>query len=314
MASLTVGQALVSRWFVHRVGVAMGLSAFGAALPGVVFPMLVVWALPQIGWRHLLEISAGAIAFLALPAILIVARNRPTLEEGADYVGERLLTAKAPTLTYQQILSRRNFWITILVFLSLQIGFQSVLVNFAPLAMSYGATITRVGILLTLMNVSALVAKLTAGLAADRWGNRLPLVIAASSVALGQALLLFSGSHGGLLFPALLLIGITGATWTLLASATVAEFGADNFGRAYGLVSGFTPICIFCAPLLARVKEVTGAYTPGLILLLLIAIAGALIGLQLEERPKSGRRTQVGGGSGATPTSRATIQRATSRD
>ena len=40
-----------------------------------------------------------------------------------------------------------------------------------------------------------------------------------------------------LLFAGMILLGVTGGAWTLLASATAAEFGPRGFGRAYGVIA-----------------------------------------------------------------------------
>jgi MFS family permease len=43
--------ALISRWFVRRLGLALGLSAFGIGMAGVLLPPVVAVILPTVGWR-----------------------------------------------------------------------------------------------------------------------------------------------------------------------------------------------------------------------------------------------------------------------
>jgi len=285
-ASAVQGQAIVSRWFVRRVGVAMGLTAFGAALAGVIFPSLIVWLLPILGWRRVWWLFAAAIALVVLPLVVAVARDRPTQEEGRRYVGSGPPTRVAAKLRLVQIASRRNFWITIGVFIPVQCSFMSVGVNFAPLVTSYGFSPATAGILLSLMSAAALCAKLLSGLAADRFGNRPPLVVAALCVSLGVGVIAVSAHNLSLLVAGVVLVGCAGACWTLLASATVAEFGPHDFGRAYGLISALTPVGSLAAPLLARVEEVSGSYTPGLAALCVLALCGAGLALFLKEKAR----------------------------
>ena len=282
-ASAVQGQAVVSRWFVRRVGVAMGLTAFGAALAGVIFPSLIVWLLQILGWREVWWLFSAAIAGIALPLVVAVARDRPTEEEGRYYIGSGEPLRADSKLGLAQIVRRRNFWVTIGVFIPVQCCFMSVSVNFAPMVMSYGLSSTSAGILLSLMSAAALCAKLLSGLAADRFGNRPPLVGAALCVSLGMGVIIISPHQPALLVVGVLLVGCAGACWTLLASATVAEFGANDFGRAYGLISAFTPVGSLAAPLLARVEEIGGSYRPGLMALGLLACCGAGVALLLKE-------------------------------
>jgi MFS family permease len=285
-ASAVQGQAVVSRWFVRRVGVAMGLTAFGAALAGVIFPSLIVWLLQIVGWREVWWIFAAAIGLLVTPLVVFVARDRPTEEEGRRYIGAGAAKRATSRLSLAQIMSRRNFWITIGVFIPVQCCFQSVSVNFAPLVTSYGLSPTGAGVMLSVMSAAALCAKLLSGLASDRFGNRPPLVGAALCVALGMGVIIMAPHHPALLVLGVLLVGCAGACWTLLASATVAEFGSGDFGRAYGLISAFTPVGSLAAPLLARVQEVGGSYRPGLAALALLALCGAGVALLLRESPR----------------------------
>src|SRR5690606_8151183 len=87
-ASAVPAQALVSRWFVKRAGLAMGLTAFGASAGGILAPPLVVTLLPQVGWRETWWLGAAVIGLLALPAIVLAVRDRPGPQDSKAYVGE----------------------------------------------------------------------------------------------------------------------------------------------------------------------------------------------------------------------------------
>jgi MFS family permease len=280
-------QAVVSRWFVRRVGLAMGITAFGLAAAGVVFPSLIVWLLPMLGWRRVWWMFAGVIGVIILPAVLGVMRDRPRPEDGLHYVGERTVNPDAVKLGVMDIFRRRNFWITIGVFVPVQCCFMSVSINLAPLVISHGFSPTMSGLLLSSMSAAALAAKLASGMISDRLGNRAPLVLVALITACGVLMLAFSGHHLPMLLGAMIMIGLAGGIWTLLASATAAEFGAEGFGSAYGLISAFTILGSLAPPVLARIEELTGTYVTGLVGLSLFAVAGAVLGLFLKEKRMS---------------------------
>ena len=52
-------QTLMTRWFVAQRGLAIGISATGTNLGGIVFPLLVAYGLAQVGWRETFVWLAG---------------------------------------------------------------------------------------------------------------------------------------------------------------------------------------------------------------------------------------------------------------
>jgi uncharacterized membrane protein (GlpM family) len=77
---------------------------------------------------------------------------------------------------------------------------------------------------------------------------------------------------------------LSAGSWTLLASATAAEFGKQGFGRAFGLVCVFPPFAAIAPPVVARLREVSGTYSTGLAGLAVLAVLGAGAALLLRER------------------------------
>lgn len=282
-ASSIQGQALVSRWFERRRGLAMGLTAFGAALAGVIFPPLIVWLMPEIGWRGVWWLAGALIAFVAAPLVVLAARDHPRGEERGLYVVEEVRTRTAATLSFRQIVRRRNFWITIGAFLSAQSAFTAVSVNMAPFTLANGHGPGLAALMMSVLNVAALAAKLSAGMLADRFGNRLPLVLMALLCASGIVVLALAARDVALLTVGVALVGTGGAGWTLLASSTAAEFGSDNFGRAFGLISALTTLNMVSPPLFALMNERSGSYLSGFVLLGALAVGGALLATRLVQ-------------------------------
>lgn len=277
-------QTVVSRWFVHRAGLAMGLTAFGLALAGVMFPSLIVWLLPVLGWRILWRIFAAIIAFVILPLILLGMRDKPDHRDSDAYTDNERHTAPVSTLTAREVFSRRNFWVTVAVFVPIQCASITMTVNLAPIVTSYGFSPKVAGLMIAALSISALVAKLVAGVAADRFGNRLPMIVTALLCAGGLAALVNSSGNLSLLTSAFIMIGFSAGVWTLLASATAAEFGREGFGRAFGLVCIFPPVASLAPPIVARLEELSGSYTLGLSSLSALAVLSACLACLLREQ------------------------------
>jgi MFS family permease len=283
-SSTVPAQALVSRWFVKRVGTAMGVTSFGLAAAAVVFPPVIALLLPQLGWRMIFWIFGGVIAFICLPVILLVIRDRPTPEEGAYYVGTGGRPAHSSTLTVREVFRRRNFWVTVGVFVPIQCVVMGVQVNLAPIVASHGFSPTTAGLLISAGAIGGLFSKLVSGLLADRLGNRIPLVVVSLISATGAVVLAFLGDQLPMLYLAMILIGLSGGVWTLLASATAAEFGPQGFGRAFGIIAAFTPLGAVAPPIVARLQEASGSYAAGLAGLAVFVLGGAGVALLMREK------------------------------
>jgi MFS family permease len=162
----------------------------------------------------------------------------------------------------------------------MQCASMGVSINLAPIVLSRGFHLQTAGLLLSVFSAAALVAKLGSGLLADRLGNRTPLALLAVSTAAGTSLLAVA-HQAGALYGAVALVGLSGGIWTMLASATAAEFGPQGFGRAYGVISAFTPLGSLAPPVVAWLYERQGDYAGALLALAAFALVvgggGALL-------------------------------------
>jgi MFS family permease len=271
-----LGQALVSRWFVKRVGLAMGVVAAGGTLGSVIVPPVLAKLLPMIGWRWTWWLWAVLIVGVTVPLSLLIARDRPGPRDGRDYLGAKPPRPAAPALPAREILLRRNFWIILAAFLPTQFAYQTVSINMAPLLASHGFGAATAAGLLSILGVSAICSKFIFGLAVDKFGNRLSLTLACLAPALGSFVLAEGGPDIAFIISGTVLVGLGMAMWTLVAAATVAEFGTDSFGKAYGILLAFSPASLLVPTIVARSQEAIGSYAPGLLGLSALAFAGAI--------------------------------------
>jgi MFS family permease len=280
-------QALVSRWFVRRVGLAMGLTIAGLAVPGLLFPSAIVKLLEMTSWR-VLWAGVGAIILIVLvPLMLAVVRERPAEDDPFGYVTRKTgATAGESIIGLRDIVGRRNFVVVVAAFLSVQCIPMMLYINLTPIIESYGGNARLSGYFLMTFAVSAMISKMGGGWLADRVGSRIPLVVAALGTGTGALLLSVPSADPAYLFGVAIAIGMSGASWTLVAASLLAEFGAKSFGRAYGLASALSPIATLSAGVVAKLEEVSGSYAGPLLTLGGLAIASALMVLVVF-RPRS---------------------------
>ncbi len=285
--------AVVSRWFVRRLGLALGLTAFGLGMAGVVMPPVVAAVMPTLGWRAIWRIGAAVIAFVILPLVLLVIRERPTEREGRHYLAQDGAAAghhghgggagPGDALRWRDILSSRNFWLLVVGYLPMLALYGGCGNNLTPIATSRGLTPQEAGLLLSAFSFCQLAATLGSGILSDRLGNRLPLAGLAFLTATGGTIVAFGQGFPMILIGAAL-AGVGGSFWPLLAAAIATEFRGRGFGRAFGMLTFFLPFAVMSPFAVAKSQEASGSYAPALMVMVVLSVLGGIACLFLRER------------------------------
>ncbi|HTZ71595.1 MAG TPA: MFS transporter [Acetobacteraceae bacterium] len=297
VSTMLTANALVSRWFVRRLGLALGLTAFGLGAAGAILPPIIAAAMPALGWRMVWRIAGVIIACIILPAALMVMRDRPTERDGLDYLtGKREAVphsrGEPSRVRWRDILRRRSFWLLLLAYLPMLALYGGCAQNLEPIVTSRGLSQLTAGALLSALSVSQVASTLLMGMLSDRFGNKLPLLGLALATGIGGLIVAF-GQGIASLGIGFVLVGLSSGLWPLLAAAVAAEFGANAVGRAFGLLTLFIPVIALAPFVIAKTHEATGSYTPGLTGLAVLAGLGACACLFMRERHR-GRDDDAG--------------------
>jgi sugar phosphate permease len=292
LATTVVSNPLVSRWFVRRLGLALGITSFGIGVAGIVLPPLIAEVMPEVGWRAIWRVSAAVVGLVILPIIYLVVRDRPTEREGLHYVEGGGAASAAHGhghggggghLRTLDVLKRKNFWFVLAVFLPLGFIYIGAMNNLAPIAVDRGYDQRAAGMLLSVFNLAHVGSTLIMGLLLDRFGTRGPLALLAFVSAAAGVTLGLGGALPALVAGAAL-AGFSGGIWTILPAAAATEFGAANVGRVFGLFSLILPVHALMGGAIAKVKESTGSYTEILLAIAVACAAGGVIALFMRER------------------------------
>ena len=292
-ATLIPSNAVVSRWFVRHRGLALATVSVGLGVGGAVMPIVVAQVMPVIGWRGIWRIAGIVIAVVVVPLALLIMRDRPKEGEGLHYLGGEAgagaahghgSSAGAGTLRWRDILSSRNFWLLVITYLPMLAVYGGVGQNLGPIATSHGISEKTAGTLVSIFGLSQVVTTLLAGILSDRFGNRVPLALFAFATAAGGAIVAFADGIVPLGLGAIL-AAIGNSFWPLIAAAVAVEFGAGGVGRAFGMVTFFLPFMVLAPFATARTQEVTGSYTPALLVMAALALLAAILtGLFMREK------------------------------
>jgi len=287
-AGLVLCVTIVSRWFVAKRGLALGLMLSGTSLGNAVFPQLNAALIAEHGWREAFTIIC-LVPLLLLPIILFVIKEWP------DRIGLQALGAEAahsgtdPQLLagyeFNDALRSANFW---LIGTAAFCTFYAILglANNLFLHMSdLGFGPAEAAQAYFPLFVMGLVGKIAAGALAD--------VLPRKAVFGGCLTLMFAGAlllatlKPWLVMPALYLFGLGwGGNYTILQGLVADVFGARSLGRILGGITVLDATGGALGPwITGALFDVSQSYRFGF-MVIVVLIGVALAAIQLVRLPE----------------------------
>lgn len=223
-------QTLVSRWFTENRGMALGISAIGTNVGGIILPILVSTWLLQVGWRDTLGNLAILALALILPLTWLVLRRSPkvsTSEDTASRVDQRIWTTK-------EILSTSIFWIPFASLAPLSMAFGILQFNLGIIVRDIGLADSVTGGLIALTSICMVLGKIFFGVLGDRVDHRKLYWVANVATIVALALVMYAQTLP-VLVVATVAAGISGGGILPLTGLIYgARFGVASFGRVMG--------------------------------------------------------------------------------
>jgi len=271
MMGTLASQTLIAKWFETERGLALGLSAIGTSIGGVIFPWLVAGWLTDFGWRETLHLLAVAALVLVAPLTLIVLRRQPP----ADTVsGEALqaVSGKGRLWSTREILSTALFWLPFTAFIPISMGFSALQFNLGVFTRDLGLDDQAAAPLIMTSSVCMIIGKLFFGGLGDRLDHRLLYWVSMSLLCCAYVALLVTDSYEGL-FVGVICMGLAGGgILPLLGVIFGARFGVASFGRVMGLVGVVMMFGALAPIIFGWVYDVQGTYDMALVSLLAVAV------------------------------------------
>jgi MFS family permease len=275
---------LVANWFHLKRGRALGVTAVGASIGGLIFPVTASRLMEATGWRGAAASFAGLLVLFAIPLWMLVV-NRPEnigmRPDGAE-AGE-VETATQPASTppaeavAEPLVGSRNFWA---ITAAIGLAFCSTSVVIAHLvayATDLGFEPQQAAILMSAYAGAGAVGRLLSGYLADRVDKRVASLIVFAILTGAWIGLVLARSYPAL-FTASLCMGLgVGGIMPLWGALTGACFGRAVFGRAMGLMTPLMlPFNLAGAPIAAYAFDRTGSYSLVLSAFLITFVLGGL--------------------------------------
>jgi len=265
-------QTLVSRWFTDNRGFALGISAIGTNVGGIILPILVSAWLLQVGWRDTLNNLMFLAVALVLPLTFLVLSRAPTPASNLESGG----ASDQRVWTTREILTTSIFWIPFCGLAPLSMAFGTLQFNLGIIVRDIGLDTAVTGNLIALTSVCMVAGKLFFGIMGDRVDHRKLYWIANVATIIALILVLYAQTLP-VLVVATIATGISGGgILPLMGLMYSSRFGVASFGR----VMGFGMLTIMAgavSPIGAGwVYDLYGSYSIALVTLALIMLPAGI--------------------------------------
>jgi MFS family permease len=265
-------QTLVSRWFTDNRGFALGISAIGTNVGGIILPILVSAWLLQVGWRDTLNNLMFLAVALVLPLTFLVLSRSPTPASNLESGG----ASDQRVWTTREILTTSIFWIPFCGLAPLSMAFGTLQFNLGIIVRDIGLDTAVTGNLIALTSVCMVAGKLFFGIMGDRIDHRKLYWIANVATIIALLLVLYAQTLP-VLVVATVATGISGGgILPLMGLMYSSRFGVASFGR----VMGFGMLTIMAgavSPIGAGwVYDLYGSYSIALVTLALIMLPAGI--------------------------------------
>lgn len=296
--SFAIGPAIatpvISKWFVKRRGRALGFYFAGAALGGLLVPIL-SHLIALYGWRTTLLIM-GPLTWLFATPLAFILRHKPE-EHGLLPDGEppgdtpeTLLTTNRVELrevnfSVREAMLTPVFWLITLCFVVFQMTMSALFVHLIPYLIAAGIEAQLAALAVTFITLTSILGRMGFGWLADLFSKKWLLII----VFLLQAIGIFAFTQVrqvAHLIPFLLAYapGYGGAM--VLRPAIIGEYyGRQNFGTIFGVMLGIAMLGGIAGPVIAGLAfDIKGSYYSAFLFFALASLFSAVL-LLLLKRP-----------------------------
>jgi sugar phosphate permease len=259
-------QVLLSRWFDKARGRAMGVAYLGIGVGGAIVPLLAFWLTETYGWRGALRILGVLMIVIALPCAWFV-------QEPA-----RTASAAQPSQPLRAILTRPAFYFLMIGSMA-SIGAVGGTIQNLALYLSLDRRFAQVDIDTTLSAIllGSLVGRLTMGWLADRFPKKYVMILIYTIVAVSIPLLVYAPTPLTTKICAFVFgIGL-GGDYMIIPLMAAEMYGVAVLGRVMGIVLTADSVSESVVPMVvAGMRDVSGSYANGFLLLLILAAVGAI--------------------------------------
>lgn len=271
LCSTVVLISSVVSWFEKNQGLAMGIVTSGFALSGIVLPF-VVYLIDSFGWRETVALAGLLTLGFGVPLSLVLKENpsRSTKSTGLKTSKSLLTIVREKNLLLLSLGEAARFMVV-----------STVVVHIMPYLTSIRVDRVTASFIASSIPLLSIGGRFGFGFLSDVINKRVTMALTYAFVVAGMWLLSKRMILPFVFFFALGYGGGISVRGTLLSD----YFDAGNYGKALGILMGFSSIGGVVGPSLAgAVFDTKGTYQPVWLLYIAISILSTILVLLLEQK------------------------------
>jgi MFS family permease len=276
--------ATVSRWFIEKRGLAIGLTATGIGCGALVFNPLCAWLISSYGWRET-YIILGIIAWVVFIPIIIFVKKSPYEQSSND-------SRKDPrNVTLVDAIKTRTFWALSFSWLFIDIALFTIMTHIVMLASDRGTSLIIAGSIAGIIGGSSLLGRIFGGYLSDKF-DRKNIYIFSFICQLITLVWLLLATEIWMLLVFAIIFGISYGGWAgIIGAFPVDYFGFKATGEIVGSIVFFVGIGVAIGPYLAGViHDSTQSYHYVIGMCIMATFAAIISALFLQPVVKSKKK------------------------
>ena len=290
-AAFALPLAMVTRWFIRRQGLALGIASAGVGAGGALVPLIVTWLISAYGWRVAFGFLGLLVWIVCVPACLVAMRNPDTAKIRTHEGGESDLSAssnpgdEAHEFTLMEAIRTAPFWILFSVFALCIFCLGLTLTHLVPYAQDTGLSAIAAAGLLSVIGTCSITGRISSGMISDRIGAR-PVLFVCMTLQGLMMLWLIRADVLWMFYLFSALFGVAyGGNLVLIPKMTSSIFGVKSMGAIFGGLSVADGMGFATGPLLAGyIFDVTGSYDISFAIVIGGMVVALLLTVILKER------------------------------
>jgi len=263
-------QVLISRWFDKNRGKAMGIAYLGIGTGGALVPLISAGLEKNMGWHYAMCGVGILVIIIAFPMSFFL--KDPTLESVKE-------TNKETYVPVREILKSPNFYLLALGSMCSIAAVGGTNQHLKLYLRDLNFTQSQAAHVMSLVLFSSLAGRVLMGWLADIFSRKNVMILIYIIVGSSIPLLLLPEFPGRIYFFAVLFGLGLGGDYMIIPLMAGDLFGVRTLGRIMGIILVADGLAESLSPMMvgALYNVVTKSYTVGFIVLICIALAGALI-------------------------------------
>lgn len=281
-----------ARWFVKRRGVMTGIVVSGLGFGTLVMPPIASRLIYAYDWRT----SYWILGIMVLVLTLLAAQflRRDPSQKGLLPWGEGEVNQESPNLagrgfSFREAIYTRQFWMICAMFFCFAFGIQVILVHIVPHATDLGISAINAANILAITGLVGIAGRIILGIAGDRMGNRIIIIISFTMLSVILFWLPFAKTAWTLyLFAAI--FGFAYGGFASLQSPLVAElFGLSSHGIILGVIQFGNTLAGAIGPVIAgRIFDIMDNYNIAFLICATLGTVAVVIALLFKQTTSQG--------------------------